>query len=498
MSTTTVGDLLERAQILARALRPTAAETTTDQWRSFDTTTYRLLHELVGPERAGTHQQVISHAKLARVLSNYPCPLAAPTPDATYTARQTAAHLGLTRDTVVSEIRKGRLAATYQEGRYLIKAADLPSVTAVAPADPASGHPLDRLSATLGVLADLIVAERSRTTHIPGFDPLRDDAHVAPVMARVLAITAVAARHGLAHVRLEDADRPLAIARYAEHALDTLGDLDRPSRLTQVASFAPPSSPRGPNEQLEEALRAWASQARTELARTIPSTEVLRDIANQTRHLYAVSARLVTAAATPGHLPGDAPAVAVHGELHEAAQVMDRLQQQWETVTTATRPRHEYVTATTTLHTSLSAIEREGALRDGQADTTRRVDVAQALTDLRYAATDLVELTHTAAQLPEPLIRSQLLFAPARILPSTMERLHDRNHGRYVAIQFNEGQSLIEAALEGSSAARQAQATFEVSLRRNAAHRQSPEPLALGFSPREFEPTMNLGAPDLL
>jgi len=49
------------------------------------------------------------------------------------------------------------------------------------------------------------------------------------------------------------------------------------------------------------------------------------------------------------------------------------------------------------------------------------------MADLRYAATDLVELTYTAARLPEPLIRSRLLFAPARILPSTMERIHDRN-----------------------------------------------------------------------
>jgi hypothetical protein len=142
-----------------------------------------------------------------------------------------------------------------------------------------------------------------------------------------------------------------------------------------------------------------------------------------------VSARLVAASVTSRHLPEDAAEV-VHVELREAAQVMHRLQQQWETVTTATRPGHEYVTATTTLHASLCAIEREGMLPGVQADTPRQFDVGQALADLRYAATDLVELTQTAAQLPEPLIRSELLFAPARILPTTMERLHDRKQGR--------------------------------------------------------------------
>src|SRR5665647_3458714 len=75
----------------------------------------------------------------------------------------------------------------------------------------------------------------------------------------------------------------------------------------------------------------------------------------------------------------------------------------------------------------MTTIERETLLPGDQTHPHRRIDVDQALTDLRYAATDLVELTHTAAQLPEPLIRSELLFAPARILPSTMERVNDRN-----------------------------------------------------------------------
>jgi hypothetical protein len=500
VSTTTVGDLLDRAEILTRSVRDSAgvadAEISSDQWRSFDATTFRLLHELVGPERTGAHAQIVSHTALSRVLDDYPSPMAAPNPETTFNARQVARHLGISRSAVVAEIRRSHLSATIDNGRYSIKATDLPSITGVRPADPASTHPLDRLSCTLGVLADLVVAERSRTTNIPGFDPLRDDAQIAPVIARVLAIAVVTARHGLAHIPLQDADRPLAIARYAEHSLDALGNVERPSELNRVASFAPPSSPRGPNEELEAALRLWASHARKELARTVPSTEVLRDIANQARHVYAVSARLIGASVAAGQLSEEA-AKALHAELREPAGVMHRLQQQWEAVTTATRPSHEYVTATTTLHASLSAIERESLLPIDQINADKRLDMGRALADLRYAATDLVDLTHTGAQLPEPLIRSELLFAPARILPSTMERLHARNHGRYVAIQLKEGQTLIEAAQEGSSAARQAQATLEVSLRHNAADRQSPEPLALGFSPRALEPTMDLSAPDL-
>ena len=348
----------------------------------------------------------------------------------------------------------------------------------------------------MGVLADLVVAERSRTTPTPGFDPLRDDAQVAPVAARVFAMTIVAARHGLAHIPLQDADRPLTIAQYAEHSLDTLGDVDRPSALNRVASFAPPSSPRTPNEELEAALRTWAGHARTELAKTIPSTEVLRDIANQARHLYAVTARLAAASFTTGHLSEDA-ARAVHEELRQPAQNMHQLQQQWETVTTATKPSHEYVTATTTLHASLTTIERESLPPGDQVDPARRIDPDQAMAELRYAATDLVELAYTAAQLPEPLIRSQLLFAPARILPSTMERIHDRNHGRYVPIDLSEGAALLDAAEAGSSAARQVRATLELTWRSAATTELKTQPLADGISRPELEPATDVSGPDL-
>jgi excisionase family DNA binding protein len=501
VSTTTVGDLLDRAEILARSLRAADAdadaEISTTQWCSFDATAYRLLHELVGPERVGVREQILSHASLSRILDDYPSPLAAPNPQTTYNAKQAASHLGVSHSTVVADIRGHRLPATFDGRRYSIKATDLPTAADVQLADPASTNALDQLTCTLGLLADMVVAERSRTTPTPGFDPLRDDTQVAPVVARVFAITIVAARHALAHIPLQDADRPLTIAQYAEHSMDTLGDVDRPSGLNRVASFAPPSSPRTPNEELEAALRTWAGNARTELAKTIPSTEVLRDIANQARHLYAASARLAAASFTAGHLSEDA-ARAVHEELRQPAQIMHRLQQQWGTVTTATKPSHEYVTAATTLHASLTAIEREGPLPGNQVDPARQIDLDQALADLRYAATDLVELTHAAAQLPEPLIRSGLLFAPARILPSTMERLQHRNHGRYVPIELKEGAVLIEAARASAQAARNVHASLETYSAPLAGAEPTAQPLVGGSPFRDFEPSTDFSGPDVM
>jgi hypothetical protein len=496
VSTTTVEDLLDRAEALARVLRIDPAQITADQWRSFDSTTYRLVAELHGPERTSPPAQAHYHASVTSIVNDYPSPLVTPGSETTFNARQAARHLGVKDWAILRDIRQSRLPATYNGSRYSIKATDLSRGPDVQPADAASTHTLDRLSCTLGALADMIVAERSRATTIPGLDPLRDDRQVAPVMARVLAMTLVAARHTLVNIPLQEADRPLLIARYAARALDALGDVDRPSGLNQVASFAPPARPRGPNEELEAALRGWATHARSELARTVPSTEVLRDIANQARHLYAVSTALVMDSFTAGNLSGP-DAERVHVELRAAAQVMHAVQQQWETVTTATRPSREYVAATTALHTRLTTIQQERLSPGNHTDPARRINVDQALTDLRYTATDLAELTHTAAQLPEPLIRAGLLFAPARILPSTTERLHDRNQGRYVAIQLEEGTELIDTAQQGSSATRHAQATLEISLQPAGIAESPMRTLPIGALRPVFETAAGLSGLDL-
>jgi excisionase family DNA binding protein len=496
VSTTTIGDLLDRAETLARALRLDDAEITARQWRSLDATVYRLMAELLGPERTGTRTEILNHASMTRIVNAYPSPLTNPGTETTYNAKQAARHMGVSHSTIVNDIRQSRLPATYDGRRYSIKATDLSPAPDVQPADTESTCTLDRLSCTLGVLADMVVAERSRPTSVPGFDPLRDDAQVAPVMARVLAMTVVAARHTLVNIPLPEADRPLLIAQYANHALDALGDVDRPTGLNQVASFAPPSQPRGPNEELETALRAWAIHARTEVARTVPSTEVLRDIANQARHLYAVSAHLVTVSSTSGNI-SEPEAELVHVRLRAAAEAMHAVQRQWETVTTATRPSHEYVAATTTLHARLTTLGRDDLALNSQMEPASRINMGQALVDVRYAVTDLVELTHTAAQLPEPLLRAGMLFAPARILPSTMERIHDRNHGRYVAIQLTEGTELIDATRQGALAVRNARAALEFSPRPAAATELSTQTMAVGASGRVFEPATGFSGPDL-
>ena len=78
-----------------------------------------------------------------------------------------------------------------------------------------------------------------------------------------------------------------------------------------------------------------------------------------------------------------------------------------------------------------------------------------------------------------------------------MERLHDRNHAKYVAIQLTEGSELIDAAQMGFSAARDVRATLEISVRPAATTERRAQTLAGRFSRQEIEPPADLGGPDL-
>jgi len=69
VSTTTAADLLSRADLLVRELRNSTDPVSLPEWERFDITAYMLLHELVGPGRAGDDRTaVLAHAGLVQVL----------------------------------------------------------------------------------------------------------------------------------------------------------------------------------------------------------------------------------------------------------------------------------------------------------------------------------------------------------------------------------------------------------------------------------------------
>jgi len=75
MTTTTLGDLLARADDLCRELRDSPDPVPLNGWESFDATAYLLMRELVGPARTNNRAFVLSHASLCRVIDAYPAPV---------------------------------------------------------------------------------------------------------------------------------------------------------------------------------------------------------------------------------------------------------------------------------------------------------------------------------------------------------------------------------------------------------------------------------------
>jgi hypothetical protein len=278
------------------------------------------------------------------------------------------------------------------------------------------------------------------------------------VLARVLAIIHVAASHAVRVGPLSDVDRPLAIARYSAMALDTLGDVPRRSPMLDTASFAPPPNPLSLNERLESGLRSWVTAARAELNRTVPSTDVIRDVLNQGIHLYAVTARLLDAAEHAGEL-AEGAITSARGSLRTAMEEMGQADRLWGSVTTAMPPSHEYVTAARAQHLALTDTTHDGLHARDINEITKSLDIGQALADCRYTAQDVADLSRDVQHLPDQLLRSGLLFAPARKLTPSVDRLHGRAAGRYAAVLPDEAPDLATAArtvTRGSDLAAQA------------------------------------------
>ena len=360
-------------------------------------------------------------------------------------AREVAHLLGRPRSAVIASIRKGQIPSTWDGQQYLVDVANLPTRRDIRPADPLSRQPLARLACTLGVAADLLAENRGHLARAVGAEAESYDCATAPVLAHVLGIVHVAASHALRVGPLEDLDRPLAIARYSAMAFDTLGDVRRRSPMLDIASFSPPLKPVSGNDRLESGLRQWVNTARIELNRTVPSTDVIRNVMNQGVHLYVVSARLLDAAEHAGGLAlGAIPSA--RGSLHAAMEAMSQADRLWGSVTTAMPPSHEYVAAARELHLALTDATHDGLHARDINEITKNLDIGQALADLRYAAIDVADLSRDVQHLPDQLLRSGLLFAPAGKLTPSAERLHERAAGRYVSVLPDELPELASTA----------------------------------------------------
>ncbi len=421
MSTTTGADLLARADRLTRQLRASEVPVSREQWERFDVTLHRLLHEIVGPGAAHVRLHDPARAALATVSSAYPSPLRPPAPRPlrpTEAARQLARTDGWVR----RQIRHGNLHVVRDGRDTYLPATEVDTRTDITPADPTDPHPLARLATTLGALADL-AHEAGTSEHLllPG------DGEAAGAAVHVLALGAVAARHALIHSPIADADRPLAIAQYAERAIDALRDCaHRPAGLDRLTAVTPHRGSDHLNDRLEAAVYDWGQAGRGEMNRLIPSVDVLRAFANQGTHLYAVTLQLLQASPAADVAPTDLQKTTE--AITTAAGKMRQADHAWARLTTAARPTHEFVTASRTLFQTLQEVTTTlDAAPTG-------LEIERAIRDLAHGAEQLAELAAATQTLPNRLIESQLLFAPATVLKASLAKLDSRNKGRLVDV----------------------------------------------------------------
>ncbi len=122
-------------------------------------------------------------------------------------------------------------------------------------------------------------------------------------------------------------------------------------------------------------------------------------------------------------------------------------------LTTAARPTHEFVTASRTLFATLPEVTT--TLDAAPAG----LEVDRAIRDLAHGAEQLAELTAVTETLPNRLIESQLLFAPATVLKASLTNLDSRNKGRLVAISAADVPDLPHHWHLASQAAQEAAST---------------------------------------
>ncbi|GAA2147777.1 excisionase family DNA binding protein [Humibacillus xanthopallidus] len=429
MTAATAAALLDRAANLTAELQHSSDPVDARRWESFDQTVYRYLTQLTPTYPRPTRADP-GALRLHAILRDYPTPLTPAADEPHYSAVEAARLTGRPARAIRREIAAGELPAIRTGTGWQIPREALHLRSDVHPARGEDPHPLARIACTLGALTDLLAVDRDRPDRA-----LLDSTSATALAWPVIALTLDIARHTLGHCEPDQADRPLQIARFATRALTRLAGVAVDVPIPHLA--ASPSSwlRREPGDQLAQALHTWARAAGTDLALTVPSVDVIRNVTNQGTHLLAA---LDTLLAREPLGSGAALDVASFREaLRDTALALTRAGTVWGSATTGMPPSPEYVDAASTLHQAL------GGIVSGHDTSPGPLDRDQALATLADATKDLTALTLRATQATRQLLRSELLFAPARTLARAEDRLHARTTGRHVPITNFDAPTLV-------------------------------------------------------
>ncbi|WP_347351222.1 helix-turn-helix domain-containing protein [Intrasporangium sp.] len=464
---TTISDLLERAHHLTGLVLECRDPVPTALWESFDQTLYRFLVETLYRRPVGPGLVEHEALPLYHAVKAYPTPLAVSPGTHELTLTEAARLTGIPRRTIHDRILCGQIPATRTRDGWQIPHRSLDLRSDVQPADPADPHPLARLAITLGALTDLLYAHQH--------DPDKPDLGTGPVtrLARdILALTDSVARHTLTLIEPDGLPRALAIARHAATSAARLAHgTDQPipyAALPPPARHRAPGAPTGPTGRwapaslpglLDRAVTDWVRACRAELAVSVPSIEVIRNLTSQSVHVYAGLDALLAATTPSPDAGGPQPApsrpvaevdASIRAQLRAAAHDLQGAVAAWGPATTMVRPSLAYIEAAQQVHATLEqVIARAPDLgRLGLAHQRER-----ALDSLTAACHDLAALTRQISPLPARLLDAGILFGHARSLEATTDRLRARITGRLVPLHHSDLPDLEQAILTAETAA---------------------------------------------
>jgi excisionase family DNA binding protein len=434
MSGTSVTGLLDRADTICAEFRASQDRVSAEDWQIFDQTVYRLLCELAGV-RVGPDLVDLEALPLHRAVSEYPGPRVPQAETGTFSPREAARATGLSYSTIRRQIRDGALTATRDESGLRIPREELDLPQAVPAANAADPRPLHRLASVLGAVNDVLVIHRQDPRGLP-FDTVS----ATTIAARVLHIAGQAGQHALAVCSPFDADRPLKLARYAKEAGLNLSDYF-PAQPPHDPALPPPAQSLGtPAANLARALHDWTLAAYEEVRRDVPSVDVLKDVGRQGIHLYAATDSLLR-----GSIPAHALRVELTDHLRASAQRLQAGVEGWKASTTCAPPSHRYVGAARTLYLELTDLVR---------GTHPRPRAAELYETLRRGASDIAWVATMITPQASRLIDSQVLFAPARSLRPSAERLGAMTQRRLVPVRALDMADLVPVLIASELAAR--------------------------------------------
>jgi hypothetical protein len=192
-----------------------------------------------------------------------------------------------------------------------------------------------------------------------------------------------------------------------------------------------------PHERLDSAIQRWSAASHAELSRTIPSTQVMANIADLGAFMLAATHHLhsLRPETTAKHLQD------VTERLRSGAEALKAASTGWKSVSTLQPQSREFGAASLELFDVMrEVITSTAALERGRATT---LDVDQALHRLARGVDDLTHFMGRAHDATRACLNSGLLVGPARSLPASTDRLTMAQRRAYISLKPCDAQGLI-------------------------------------------------------